>query len=193
MRGWGDDWDEDGRFLPHRSPYWGVRVEFFRRLARAVKGWLEARRLKRNPPVDPYAGLPEVSGEGRPPDEAWGLAVARKTAPDSWLTPGFEPWAVFDRESGCAIYAKTLDTLDYTYIKDRRRIYVDIIRCVDAIGGYPFSLHWKKSNLSPDDITRQRLDLAVPYQTSVDQWAAIHRATIHGMKRGVAIHTTRLF
>lgn len=177
----------------------GPRYELLFRLLRALKRGREERRRKRLPPKrthwvaedQPFQAT--LENYGRPPDETWAIYLAEETGPESRLSPGFDPWTIFDRENGYAIYAKTCDTTLYVYTEDERRVYTKLRDFIDDVADANTSIHWKKTNLSPDDVVIRQVNIAVPYQTSAPQWAAVHQASLYARSRGVPLFVTSIY
>lgn len=105
------------------------------------------------------------------------------------LPPGSTGFDLFDEATGEAISAKTLNTKTMTRITKPQKIYEKVKEYVDDVLDYE-SL--KKSDVDPELITSKTIQLAIPEQTSPEQWRYLLRAIIYGRDNSVKVVITRI-
>jgi filamentous hemagglutinin len=92
---------------------------------------------------------------------------------------------------GDAISSKTLNTLTYSRITNPESIYGALKKYVDAAANYAerprYSIDIKASR-----IRTKAIQLAVPGETSAEQWQYISRAVEYGRQKGVPVMVTRI-
>jgi hypothetical protein len=119
----------------------------------------------------------------------WEIYVASQDPNNKLLRPNATGFDVFNWTKGEAISAKTLDTKTMTYIRNPREIYRTVKGYVDDILDY--ERYWD-TDVMPHLIKSKTLQLAVPVQTSPEQWRNVLRAVIYGKDNGVRIVITRI-
>lgn len=97
----------------------------------------------------------------------------------------------FDRTTGIATSAKTLDTTTAAKIANPSQIYSSLKGNIDSAAGFAeYSL--KDVTVSSSQITRRELQVAVPKATTSAQWDQINRAIEYGQGKGVTVRITRV-
>jgi len=96
---------------------------------------------------------------------------------------------LFNPTTGDATSAKTLNTLNFTYINDPRKIYKKVAGYVDAAVNYE---RIKESDIDASLIESKTLQLAIPEWTSSTQWQHLYRAVVYGKDNGVSVVITRI-
>lgn len=113
-----------------------------------------------------------------------------KTLPaDTRLPPNFKTFDFFDRETGVATSAKTLDTMTTAKVIDPPQIYASIKANVDDAVNFSGSTLLGVP-LNPVDINTRVLQIAIPSGTTPAQWAQIQRAIQYGQANGVIVKIT---
>jgi hypothetical protein len=123
-------------------------------------------------------------GEG---NTGWEKYVASQNPNNKLLRPSATGFDVFNWTNGEATSAKTLDTKKMTYIKNPQEIYGTVKDYVDQVLDY--ERYWP-SDIKPDLIKSKTIQLAVPEQTSPEQWRQLLRAIIYGKDNDVKVVIT---
>ncbi|WP_218017646.1 endonuclease toxin domain-containing protein, partial [Sphingomonas pituitosa] len=126
-----------------------------------------------------------IAGQGGP----WEDYIAARLPVDDRLPPNFKTFDFFEKTTGRAISAKTLDTSTASRLSNPSQIYATLKSYADAVadfGGYKLS----NVRLSPSDINVREIHLAIPSGTNTAQWEQIMKAAEYSRKIGVNIDVT---
>lgn len=128
-----------------------------------------------------------IRGQGLP----WEDYLGTQLPAGSRLPPNFKTFDFFDRTTGIATSAKTLDTTTAAKIANPSQIYSSLKGNIDSAAGFAeYSL--KDVTVSSSQITRRELQVAVPKATTSAQWDQINRAIEYGQGKGVTVRITRV-
>lgn len=126
-----------------------------------------------------------IHAQGMP----WEDHLAKQMPAGSRLPPGFKAFDFFDRASGVATSAKTLDTTTPTKIADPKQVYSSLVGNIDDAADFTrYTLQGRTLNAS--QITARELQVAVPKGTTPAQWEQISKAIQYGQGRGVTVRIT---
>jgi hypothetical protein len=115
---------------------------------------------------------------------------AGKQNPDATvLLPTSKTFDQFDKITGEAISAKTLNTLSVSYINDPQMIYRKLKVYVNAAVNYKPRLD---TDVDARDIASKTIQIAIPEYTSPKQWRYLFAAIFYGKERRVRIVITRI-
>ena len=106
--------------------------------------------------------------------------------PDNFKT--FDFW---DSDAGIATSAKTLDTRAPGYVDRLSRIYGALKRYIDQIDGFDGS-NLNYFPLDPNEIELKRLELAIPNDTTPEQFTQIQRAIDYAVRLGIDVNVRRV-
>jgi hypothetical protein len=120
-------------------------------------------------------------------DAGWEKYIASQNPDATLLPPGSKVFDVFKETSGEAISAKTLDTKTMTCIRNPQEVFNRVRRYVNDVLNYEPR---RESDLDPADIQSKTIQLAIPEDTSQEQWRYLRRAIIYGKDNGVRIVIT---
>ncbi|WP_431026450.1 DUF637 domain-containing protein [Halomonas sp. H5] len=126
-----------------------------------------------------------IQGQGMP----WEDFLASQLPVGSRLPPNFKTFDFYDEASGVATSAKTLDTMTSAKRANPSQVFSSIRSNVDAavnFSGYRLS----GQSVTPDMITSERIEIAVPSGTTQAQFEQIDRAVQYGADRGVTVNIT---
>jgi len=128
-----------------------------------------------------------ILGQGDP----WERYVQQKYLSTLKLAPGSKGFDHFDQLFRDAVSSKTLNTLTYSRIMNPENIYGTLKKYVDATAKYT-----ERSGSSIDVeaslIRTKTIQLAVPGETSAEQWQYINKAVDYGRQKGVSVMVTRI-
>ncbi|WP_161489484.1 phage minor head protein [Sulfitobacter sp. EhC04] len=103
----------------------------------------------------------------------------------------FKAFDFWDRDAGIATSAKTLDTRAPGYVDRPSRIYGALKRYIDQIDGFDGS-NLNAFPLRPDQIDLKRLELAIPNDTTPEQFTQIQRAIDYAESLGIDVEVSRI-
>jgi hypothetical protein len=124
-------------------------------------------------------------------NEVWIGHLEKRLPTESKLSNGTRLWHFFDRPSGIAVVAVTLDSTPPWYTDDINNIYVDLSGIVDNMASFRFLTHCRKSTISRDDISIRQMKLIIARKTSSPQMLQINKVILYGVRRGVSVDVTR--
>ena len=151
-----------------------------------------ARRLPSDPDWDAIDnpgirwGGPIKEQGGPWEDHLERLGDLGERTPDNFKTFDF-----FDDDQGLATSAKTLDTRAPGYVDRPSRIYGALKRYIDQIDGFDGS-NLNAFPLRPDQIDLKRLELAIPNDTTPEQFTQIQRAIDYAESLGIDVEVSRI-
>jgi hypothetical protein len=109
--------------------------------------------------------------------------------PNTRLPPRFKVFDFFDRNTGLATSAKTLDTTTPARIAFPGQVYNSLVNSIDEAAGFrQYTL--KGVTLRASDIVARELQLAIPDATTPEQWQQIGKAIEYGKSKGVTVKVT---
>jgi hypothetical protein len=129
----------------------------------------------------------DIAAQGMP----WEDYLATKVAAESRLPPNFKTFDFFDRETGVASSAKTLDTTTAAKVANPSQVYTSLKSNVDAVADFERASLSTKT-VSADQISQRVLEVAVPANTTSAQWDQIAKAIQYGQSRGVVVKITEI-
>lgn len=109
----------------------------------------------------------------------------------SRLPPNFKTFDFFDRTTGVATSAKTLDTSTAAKMNNPSQVYSSLKGNIDTAAGFT-EYGLKDVTVSSSQITSRELQVAVPKATTSAQWDQINRAVEYGQSKGVAVKITKV-
>lgn len=109
----------------------------------------------------------------------------------SRLPPNFKTFDFFDRTTGVATSAKTLDTTTAAKMANPSQVYSSLKGNIDAAVGFT-EYGLKDVTVSSSQITSRELQVAVPQATTNAQWEQINRAIEYGRSKGVTVKITKV-
>lgn len=151
-----------------------------------------ARRLPSDPDWDTIDnpgvrwGGPIKEHGGPWEDHLERLGGLGERTPDNFKT--FDFW---DRPDGVATSAKTLDTRAPGYVDRPSRIYGALKRYIDQIDSFDGS-NLNTFPLRPDQIDLKRLELAIPNDTTPEQFTQIQRAIDYAESLEIDVEVSRI-
>ncbi|VTU18932.1 Filamentous hemagglutinin [Variovorax sp. PBS-H4] len=126
-----------------------------------------------------------IEAQGMP----WEDYLATSMPSSSRLPPNFKAFDFFDRTTGIATSAKTLDTLTAAKINNPSSVYYSIKENVDAAANF-IEGSLSGAVVNSRDISVRELRIAVPAGTTSAQWEQIHSAVLYGASIGVKVTVT---
>ncbi len=130
----------------------------------------------------------QEQGIGRS-NTGWEIYVAGQDPNNKLLRPNATGFDVFNWINGEATSAKTLNTKTMTYINEPREIYRTLTGYVDDVLNY--QPYWR-FDINPALIKSKTIQLAIPEETSLEQWRQLLRAIVYGKDNNVKIVITRI-
>ena len=128
-----------------------------------------------------------IQGQGMP----WEDYLASNLPEESRLPANFKTFDFFDKDTGVATSAKTLDTMTSAKLADPSQVYSSLKGNIDAAVNFEtYSLG--KNTLSASQITARELQIAVPAGTTPAQWQQISKAIEYGQSQGVKVIVTKV-
>src|SRR6185312_10343866 len=91
-----------------------------------------------------------------------------------------------------AISLKTLDTTKYTYASNPAAVYYRMRLYIDAAADYGSKRIVGAQNLRPERIRSREVHLAVPADTTPEQWQQLYKSIAYGRSRGIRVEVTRI-
>jgi filamentous hemagglutinin len=123
-----------------------------------------------------------VQNQGMP----WENYLANQLPAGSQLPPNFKTFDFYDAMTKTAISAKTLDTQGSSYLSSPTRVYSTLEGYIDSAANFTeYTLSGKELNDSM--ISNRELHVAVPEQTTPQQWQQINQAIKYGQTKGVKV------
>lgn len=121
----------------------------------------------------------------------WENYVGKSLPSDARLPKNFKTFDYYDSRDGLAISAKTLDTQTASRMLKPRQIYGTLKNYIDKATNFKtYSLSSVK--LNADTITRREIHLAIPAQTTKEQWQQINKAIEYGKTHGINVKVTEI-
>lgn len=128
-----------------------------------------------------------IKNQGMP----WEDFLEARLTPEVRLPQNYKTFDFYDRNSRLALSAKTLNTVTEARLNNPSSIYSTVKSHVDKAADFTdYSL--REVDITSDMIQTRRIELAVPYQTTVAQWEHLSRVVEYGRTRGVDIVITRV-
>lgn len=125
-----------------------------------------------------FAASPPPSANPKRPDLGSNCSLKALRAPK------FKAFDFFDRATGAATSAKTLDTGTKTYARRSRQIFSTLKGYLDESAS--FDGHLRKSfRFRSSEIQRRRMELAIPNGTTAEQMNEINRARADAESIGI--------
>ena len=130
----------------------------------------------------------------------WGKGILRQGMPwetfleagkyvGKQLPPNFKTFDFFDRSTGLAVSAKTMDTTTRSMTRRPNQAYTRLRGYIDKAKEFDtYSL--SGTTVTSDMITTRRIELAVPAGSSRAALSAINRAVEYGRQEGVEVVVT---
>lgn len=126
-----------------------------------------------------------IQGQGMP----WENYLASQMPTSSRLPANFKTFDFFDRATGTAISAKTLDTTTAAKIANPKQVYSSLKGNIDAVTKFT-SYELRPINLEVSQIVSREVQVAIPKLTTPAQWTEIKRATEYAKSHGVKLKIT---
>lgn len=124
--------------------------------------------------------------------DPWERHLATRGDLGDWIeeqAPNFKTFDFFDEVAGLATSAKTLDTGAASYARDPRRIFGALKGYLDRVATFNQSRR-NGYKITPGQIGRRRLELAIPSETRPEQLDEINRARAYAESLGVELEVT---
>ncbi|WNH44846.1 hemagglutinin repeat-containing protein [Xanthomonas hawaiiensis] len=123
-----------------------------------------------------------IKGQGMP----WENYLATQLPAESRLPQNFKTFDFFDDVTGFAMSAKTLDTTTAAKVANPAQVYSSLKSNIDAIKD--FSKYGLSGvSLKSSQIATRELQVAIPSNTTAEQWTEISRAIEYGKNNGVIV------
>jgi len=121
----------------------------------------------------------------------WEDYLASRLPAESRLPKNHNVFDFFDRVTGEALSAKTINTLTKSKLDDPSRVYYSLKKNIDA------AFNFEKSNVvvggvKVDKITSRTVHVAVPTQTTLAQWGQIKRAIEYAKIKNIFLRITEV-
>lgn len=129
-----------------------------------------------------------IQGQGMP----WEDYLGTQLPAGSRLPPNFKTFDFFDRMTGVATSAKTLDTATAAKMASPSQVYSSLKGNIDAAAGFT-EYGLKDVTVSSSQITSRELQVAVPKATTSAQWDQINRVIEYGQSKGVTVKITKVY
>ncbi len=121
----------------------------------------------------------------------WENYVGKSLPSDARLPKNFKTFDYYDHHSGLAISAKTLDTQTASRTLKPRQIYNTLKNYIDKAANFKtYSLSGVE--LNANTIRRREIHLAIPAQTTKEQWQQINKAIEYGKTHNVNVKVTEI-
>ena len=121
----------------------------------------------------------------------WENYVGKNLPVDARLPKNFKTFDYYDHHSGLAISAKTLDTQTASRTLKPRQIYNTLKNYIDKTANFKiYSLSGVE--LNANTIRRREIHLAIPAQTTKEQWQQINKAIEYGKTHNVNVKVTEI-
>ncbi len=117
---------------------------------------------------------------------AYENALAAGMAAENRLPPNFKTFDFLDRGSGLAISAKTLDTTTPSRLNNPQRVYSSLRDSINAAADFD-RYRLGPTRLTSADIDLREVRVAVPLETTMDQWTEVMRAIRYAEQQGVRL------
>lgn len=119
----------------------------------------------------------------------WEKYLESQLSPGSKLPKNFKTFDFFDRSTGVATSAKTLNTQTTSKLADPTKIYSSLKKNIDSAASFKkYTL--LETEITSADIISRELRVAIPKGTTSNQWDYIWRAIEYGKTKGVTVHIT---
>jgi hypothetical protein len=134
--------------------------------------------------------VPIVWGKGiKQQGMPWEDYLAKQMDPKARLPKNFKTFDFFERTTGTAISAKTLNTQTAARLDKPKQIYYSLKRNIDKAAG--FEKHeLSKVKVLSEDIKVRKLEVAIPSGTGRPQLQEIQKAIKYGEKQSVNVNIT---
>ncbi|WP_308031653.1 endonuclease toxin domain-containing protein [Neisseria cinerea] len=121
----------------------------------------------------------------------WENYVGKSLPSDARLPKNFKTFDYYDSRDGLAISAKTLDTQTASRTLKPRQIYNTLKNYIDKAANFKtYSLSGVE--LNANTIRRREIHLAIPAQTTKEQWQQINKAIEYGKTHNVNVKVTEI-
>ncbi|HHK5590430.1 TPA: VENN motif pre-toxin domain-containing protein, partial [Neisseria lactamica] len=121
----------------------------------------------------------------------WENYVGKSLPSDARLPKNFKTFDYYDSRDGLAISAKTLDTQTASRTLKPRQIYNTLKNYIDKTANFKiYSLSGVE--LNANTIRRREIHLAIPAQTTKEQWQQINKAIEYGKTHNVNVKVTEI-
>ena len=121
----------------------------------------------------------------------WENYVGKNLPSDARLPKNFKTFDYYDSRDGLAISAKTLDTQTASRMLKPRQIYSTLKNYIDKAANFKiYSLSGVE--LNANTIRRREIHLAIPAQTTKEQWQQINKAIEYGKTHNVNVKVTEI-
>ncbi|XAV89212.1 MAG: hypothetical protein AAHH96_00050 [Candidatus Symbiodolus clandestinus] len=121
---------------------------------------------------------------------AWENYYATQVSAESRLPAGFKVYDFYDKTTGVATSAKSLDTTTAAKIANPKQIYHTMKRdMIDPIIDFQQDFRMR-TRVMDVDIVRRELQLAIPQNTTLAQWAQINRGIDYAQLNGIHVEIT---
>ncbi|SUF93008.1 Uncharacterised protein [Salmonella enterica] len=121
----------------------------------------------------------------------WEDYVGTTLPAGSRLPTNFKTYDYFDRATGAAVSAKSMDTQTMAKLANPNQVYSSIKGNIDAAAKFE-KASLSGVNIDSSMIARREVRLAVPANTTKAQWAEINRAVEYGKNQGVKVTVTQV-
>jgi filamentous hemagglutinin len=126
-----------------------------------------------------------IGAQGYP----WEVYLANKLGAGTRLPRNFKTFDFFDDVTRTATSAKTLNTQTASKLANPEKIYHSVKRNIDAAMVFE-KYNLDKFRLTSADIANREIRLAIPKQTSPNQWEQLKRAIEYGKERNIKLIIT---
>ena len=128
-----------------------------------------------------------IQGQGVP----WENYLETQLPAQSRLPQNFKTFDFFDRTTGAATSAKTLDTTTVAKVANPKQIYSSLKRNIDEAAEF-IEYGLKRIEVKSSQIASRELQVAIPKSTTKEQWIEINKAIEYGQSRGIIVKITKV-
>jgi biotin-[acetyl-CoA-carboxylase] ligase BirA-like protein len=128
-----------------------------------------------------------IQAQGMP----WENHLAKQFSQEARLPQNFKTFDFYDKPTGLAVSAKTLNTMSASRLNDPIKIYHSLTKSIDAVANFE---HHKLSGVKVrgENIKIRQLEVGVPAATTEQQWAQIEKAIEYAQEKNIIINITKI-
>lgn len=128
-----------------------------------------------------------INKQGMP----WESYVGKDLPSNARLPKNFKTFDYYNRSTGTAISAKTLDTQTSSRISNPNQIYNTMKKHIDSAANFK-QYELSRIELRSNMINNREIHLAIPSKTNSMQRLEVHRAVDYGKSRNVKVIVTEV-
>ncbi len=121
----------------------------------------------------------------------WEDYLATQLADNTRLPAGFKTFDFFDHKERIATSAKTMDTLTISKLDKPEQIYSALKRYINKTASFE-EAKLGVVKVSADKIDTRKIELAIPTNTTAEQYKQIEKAIEYAKDNGIELNITRV-